>query len=201
MEQGGNSATNSRTCVPGYQQEIQSNINGLPRQVEQEVTWTKEDGTERTAFKAWTTDWGSSTALGGSRPNRDTAWNFGGVHSKDFTFHLMNSDSLNTPSGSEYDVFNYKLKEGDITQVVGAINLMDNPKYKMTNSDGWNAYCVSDLQGRTHKLWGAFLKYASCKVVFDNTRATKKLMLGEQPSFNEMFNITSKYRSIFEPDT
>jgi hypothetical protein len=107
----------------------------------------------------------------------------------------MNSDSQTTPTGGTYGVFNYKLKDGgatkDIATVVGAINLMDNPKYKMKGS-GFNAYCFKDAAGHNHGLWGAYVSVSSCTVVFDNAAASQKLRRGEQPTPQELFNITSK---------
>lgn len=155
-----------------------------------------EDGTEKTAFKDWTIDWGSKPVTGeGNRVDRNTAWNYGRANTKSFTFHLMNSDSQTTPSGGTYDIFNYKLKDGgdtnDITTVVGAMNLMDNPKYKMKGS-GYNAFCFKSASGHNHNLWGPYISVSNCKVVFDNAAASQKLRRGEQPTPQEMFNITSK---------
>jgi hypothetical protein len=106
----------------------------------------------------------------------------------------MNSDSQTSETGGTYNVFNYKLKDGgdtkDIVQVVGAINLMDNPRFKTKST--WNAYCFKDAAGHNHDLWGPYVSISSCKVIFDNGAASQKLRRGEQPTTQEMFNITSK---------
>ncbi|EEQ34806.1 uncharacterized protein MCYG_07625 [Microsporum canis CBS 113480] len=134
-------------CVPGYQQTIQSNVNILPRFVEQEVTWTDSQGQARAAFKSWPDNWRASGAVGRARnPNKDSAWNWELNSEKSFTFHLFNSDSLTTSTGSAYEVFNHKLKGGasgkrpknDIDIVVAAINTFDNRKYRMPSHNAFS---------------------------------------------------------------
>jgi hypothetical protein len=41
--------------------------------------------------------------------DRDTAWNYGRVYEKKFTYYLFNSDSDTTVTGSAYKVFNHNL--------------------------------------------------------------------------------------------
>jgi len=167
----------------------------------QEVSWTDSKGEERKARKAWTIDWGGSSALVGSggrqsNPNLDTAWNHGLNNHKEFTFHLFNSDSTTTPSGSNYQVFNHKLKEGNINTVVAAMNLMDNDKYSVLS---YNAFCTNGGV-RTHAKWGTaggrFVRMSSCNVKFDNAAATTKMKRGEKPTDEEMFNVKSKSHNM-----
>ncbi|EFR03335.1 chitinase A1 [Nannizzia gypsea CBS 118893] len=148
-------------CVPGYQQEMQSNLNKLPRGLEQEVTWTDSQGQTRTAFKLWSKDWQASAAVGTRRdPNKDTAWNWELNNEKSFTFHLFNSDSLTTTTGGTYEVFNHKLKDvasgknptDDINIVVAAMNTFDNKKYRMPGANAWCHNVGNPF--RNHELWG-----------------------------------------------
>ncbi|KAL2829474.1 hypothetical protein BDW59DRAFT_178440 [Aspergillus cavernicola] len=198
LAEGGNPLTLNRKCVPGYQQEIQGNVNQLPRRLQQEVSWTDSNGETKKAFKRWTIDWASSSAKGRiNNPDKDTAWNWAENNKKSFTFHLFNSDSETTVTGSRYEVFNHKLVtksgfEGNMVNVVAAINLFDNDKYTY---DGFNAWCRNDVGGlRNHKLWGdnypKFVRIKGCKVEFDNGAASAKIKRGEQPTPEEMFKIT-----------
>jgi hypothetical protein len=120
---------------------------------------------------------------------------------KDFTFHLFNSDTTTTPQGGSYQVFNHQLKSGDIATVVGAFNLMDNPKYSITG--GRNAYCTTGGT-RSHDLWdtagGRFVRVTLCTVEFDNAAAASKIKRGEQPTEEEMFKIKSKPTQRLHPD-
>ncbi|KAF2473995.1 chitinase A1 [Lindgomyces ingoldianus] len=195
LNEGGNSITNSRACVPGYEQETQGTINGLPRRISQTVTWADSAGNEKSASKPWTQDWLGANALYGSggrqgSPNKDSAWNWAYNNRKDFTFHLFNSDTTTTPQGGSYQVFNHQLKSGDIATVVGAFNLMDNPKYSIAG--GKNAYCTTGGT-RSHDLWGTaggrFVRVTLCTVEFDNAAAASKIKRGEQPTEEEMFKI------------
>ncbi|KAL4869532.1 hypothetical protein BDV12DRAFT_196162 [Aspergillus spectabilis] len=71
LEQGGNPMSTSRMCVPGYQQQLQSVVNKLPRNVNQRVQWRDSNGVQQTVWKNWEEDWTdtSATSLG--------AWNEG----------------------------------------------------------------------------------------------------------------------------
>jgi hypothetical protein len=159
------------------------------------VTWADSAGNEKSASKPWTQDWLGANALYGSggrqgSPNKDSAWNWAYNNRKDFTFHLFNSDTTTTPQGGSYQVFNHQLKSGDIATVVGAFNLMDNPKYSITG--GRNAYCTTGGT-RSHDLWGTaggrFVRVTLCTVEFDNAAAASKIKRGEQPTEEEMFKI------------
>ncbi|KAJ5375386.1 hypothetical protein N7517_007392 [Penicillium concentricum] len=75
-----------------------------------------------------------------------------------------------------------------IDQVVGAINLMGNSKYRVIS---YNAWCLNDASTRPHPLWGGFMRVSKCTVVFDNGAASAKIKRGEQPTQEEMFNITT----------
>ncbi|CEL10479.1 hypothetical protein ASPCAL13598 [Aspergillus calidoustus] len=157
-------------------------------------------------LKQWDEDWPKSSAVG---TNRDTAWNWGQNHFKSFTFHLFNSDS--PASGANTNpALNHKLKPGSGTEdnirwVVGAVNILDNTKYRFAN--GKNAMRVNfeyvppktptnpnpEVNPyRDHIFWDDARSAHSCQVEFDNTIAqTKLLKRGEQPTLEEMFNITS----------
>jgi hypothetical protein len=50
FEEGGDKLTNSRMCVPGYQQLLQGQVNHLPLYVEQQVTRTDLISTTRTEW-------------------------------------------------------------------------------------------------------------------------------------------------------
>ncbi|KAJ5096660.1 hypothetical protein N7456_007381 [Penicillium angulare] len=194
LEEGGNPVSNSRSCVPGYQQAIQSTVNGLPRQMQQEVSWEGKDGTTKTAWKDWTADWGGPTAVGRRNdPDKDTAWNLARNHHKSFTFHLFNSDSTTEPTGSAYEVFNHKLSQSEgekhnMDQVVGAFNLMGSSKHRVKTH---NAICVNPDKIGDHDYWGKYIRGKGCTVVFDNTVANAKRSRGEEPTQEELFNITS----------
>jgi hypothetical protein len=59
-------------------------------------------------------------------------------------FHLFNSDTTQTPTYTQYQVFNHKLTAGQGDQddwyyVAGAVNTFGNPKYSIAN----NAWCVN----------------------------------------------------------
>ncbi|KAL2807931.1 hypothetical protein BJX63DRAFT_436583 [Aspergillus granulosus] len=140
---------------------------------------------------------------GGRTINKDRDWNWARNNRKLFTFHLFNSDTTQTPTYTQYQVFNYKLTAGQGDQddwyyVAGAVNTFGNPKYSIEK----NAWCVnledSAQIGKDlyyyHPVWQfADYKYVSlklCNVVFDNTAAITKMKRGEQPTVEEMFNIT-----------
>lgn len=125
-------------------------LNGM----KQEVTWTNSKGETRTESKGWDIDWASHSVLGlGSRVSRATAWNYGRVHEKKFTYHLFNSDSDTAVTGSAYEVFNHRLVSGagdedDMAQIIGAVNTLGNRKYSMVR----NALC--QVAGtHDHPLW------------------------------------------------
>lgn len=158
VEEGGQDSTLNRMCVPGYQQYIQGNINQLPRRVVQEVSWIDSKGNTKTATKSWTQDWLGYNAKGRQgNPDKDSAWNWAENNWKRFTFHLFNSESDTTVTGSRYEVFNHNLVtksgfESDMGNVVAAMNFFNNPKYTY---EGFNAWCRSDRNGRrNHPLWG-----------------------------------------------
>lgn len=168
------------------------------RQLWQKVYWTDNDDKDKSDTKAWTVDWRSSTALrGGARVaeavNKDKAWNWAEANNKDFTMHLFDSDDAAAPGGATYSVVNHKLKtegnlESDISRVIAAVNLMDNPKYSYGN---YNAYCVKGGLVKDH-LWGKYYETGGCNVKFDNGAALAKMARGEKPTQEEMFNIESK---------
>ncbi|KAL3430011.1 hypothetical protein BDV09DRAFT_202564 [Aspergillus tetrazonus] len=198
VEEGGQDSTLNRMCVPGYQQYIQGNINQLPRRVVQEVSWINSKGNTKTATKSWTQDWLGYNAKGRQgNPDKDSAWNWAENNWKRFTFHLFNSESDTTVTGSRYEVFNHNLVtksgfESDMGNVVAAMNFFNNPKYTY---EGFNAWCRSDRNGRrNHPLWGErypnFVRIKGCKVEFDNGAVSAKIKRGEQPTVEEMFNIT-----------
>jgi hypothetical protein len=153
MEEGGNPNKNSRMCVPGWQQNMQGWFNGILNGMSQEVTWTGSDGETKKAVKSWGIDWASHGVLGlGSRVDRDTAWNYGRVHEKKFTYHLFNSDSDTTVTGSAYEVFNHNLAQGgdksDMAEVIGAVNTLGNKKYSIAK----NALCRA-AGTHDHPFW------------------------------------------------
>ncbi|KAF2004069.1 glycoside hydrolase family 18 protein [Amniculicola lignicola CBS 123094] len=198
LKQGGDPNTNSVSCVPGYQQYIQGNANRVFEQLQQQVSWTDNAGTARTAWKWWagshqengrtaSIDWASSSAVGrATAPNRDTAWNWARNNEKHFSFHLFDSDNDPPPTGGSYSIFNHDLSTGDINIVVSALNLLDNPKYRISN---FNAYCVVSESGRQHPLWGSFASIEGCLVTFDNGAASAKIKRGEKPTEEEMFRV------------
>ncbi|KAL4863170.1 hypothetical protein BDV12DRAFT_31278 [Aspergillus spectabilis] len=204
-DQGGSNMEPSTNCVPGYQQQIQGTINGLPRMISQYAYWTNSAGTQvRSATrKPWTANWLGSSAIGtiGPRGNvdKDTHWNWNRDNKKSLTFHLFNSDTDTTPLGTKYEVFNHKLTAGDpgdetdMANVIAAINLMDNPKYEMGRI---NAYCDTNEPQLFHTGWGFYVRAKGCHVTFDNSAAVTKLRRGEQPTSEEMFNITRKSSSL-----
>lgn len=161
LDEGGNPASNSRNCVPGYQQTIQGSVNALPQRMHQEVSWEDEEGKTKTAWKEWTKDWGGYNAVGKKGdPNKNTAWNHAGNNKKSFTFHLFNSDSATGPTGSPYEIFNHKLSktEGekrDMDQVVAAFNLMGSSTHKIKTT---NAYCVNPNKIGDHQFWGTYVR-------------------------------------------
>ncbi|KAL4920061.1 hypothetical protein BDW62DRAFT_199151 [Aspergillus aurantiobrunneus] len=130
-------------------------------------------------------------------PDKDTAWNWAENNRKSFTFHLFNSESDTTVTGSRYEVFNHNLVaksgfESNMGNVVAAMNSFNNPKYSY---DGFNAWCRNDRNGRrNHPLWGErypnFVRIKGCKVEFDNGAASAKIKRGEQPTVEEVFNVT-----------
>ena len=155
LEEGGNPASNSRSCVPGYQQNNQGHLNKLPKQLDQEVSWVDSKGVTQTAFKAWGKNWNEGKGNPNS-PNLDKDWNHAENNKKEFTFHLFNSDSTTTPTNSQYEVFNHKLVAGsgdedNISNVVAAINIFGNSKYRF---NGWNAWCKNGNQLKFHPFWG-----------------------------------------------
>ncbi|KAJ5375522.1 hypothetical protein N7517_007528 [Penicillium concentricum] len=193
MEEGGNPNKNSRMCVPGWQQNMQGWFNSILNYMSQEVTWTDSNDETRTAVKSWGIDWASHGVLGlGSRVDRNTAWNYGRVHEKKFTYHLFNSDSDTAVTGSAYEVFNHKLAQGgdksDMADVIGAVNTLGNRKYSITK----NALCRASGT-HDHPFWksaeGLYVKTVECTVVFDNAAAVAKIKRGEKPTQEEMFNI------------
>ncbi|KAL4860892.1 hypothetical protein BDV12DRAFT_204588 [Aspergillus spectabilis] len=204
-DEGGLKIPNSRSCVPGYQQDLQGLANGLHHSLEQKVTWVDSTGQTVTSrdYKDWHADWLGASAVGPlARPvNRDTAWNHARNNRKSLSMHLFNSDSDDTVLGTKYQVFNHKIIAGpgttetDIGLVMAAINTMDNPKYRFKGS-GMNAYCHRPAFGsKLHQYWGTAdgqnIRVRKCLVKFDNTAATTKMKRGEQPTVQEMFNITS----------
>lgn len=155
LEEGGNPQTNSRSCVPGYQQNNQGHINKLPKNIDQEVSWVDSKGKTQTAFQSWKDDWDEARGNPNS-PDLDKDWNHGENNEKSFTFHLFNSDTTTTPTNTQYEVFNHKLakengKEDNIANVLGAINIFDNPKYKFSS---FNAFCKNGNLVKTHPFWG-----------------------------------------------
>lgn len=154
MEEGGNPNSNSRMCVPGYQQNVQGWLNNVLSNIEQEVSWTDSKGDTQTRFKSWKIDWASNSVLGrGRNPKLDQAWNYGMAHEKKFTYHLFNSDSDTTVTGSAYEVFNHNLKAGtgdqdDMSKVIGAVNTLGNSKYTIAK----NALCVASGT-HDHPFW------------------------------------------------
>ncbi|PGH27225.1 hypothetical protein AJ80_01182 [Polytolypa hystricis UAMH7299] len=200
MMEGGTPST-ARSCVAGYQQELQGNVNRLPRLVEQEVSWTDAGGKTKTDWKSWGANWIDSRAKGRrTDPDLNTAWNHDERQKKSFTFHLFNSDSGTSPTGSSYEVFNHELKSGgdetDMANVLGAINTFDNEKYKIGS---YNAWCkrTDHASGpyRSHRFWGnadgRFVRIKGCKIIFDNKAATTKMKRGEKPSSEELFRVKS----------
>ncbi|KAL2819700.1 hypothetical protein BJX63DRAFT_428482 [Aspergillus granulosus] len=188
-EEGGLNKPNSRSCVPGYQQDLQGIVNGLQHWLEQKVTWVNSAGQTVTSrdYKDWHTDWLGVSAVGPiTKPvNKDTAWNHAENNRKSLSMHLFNSDSDDTVLGTKYQVFNHKIIAGpgttetDIGLVVAAINTMDNPKYRFKGS-GMNAYCHRLALGfKQHQYWGTA------------NAATTKIKRGKQPTVQELFNITS----------
>ncbi|KAL4860380.1 hypothetical protein BDV12DRAFT_205134 [Aspergillus spectabilis] len=166
FEEGGDKLTNSRMCV----------------------TWTDLIGTTRTEWMPWTDDWTDSAATGPG------GWNQGGTYKKSLSFHLFNSQSTMTPLNTKYQVFNHKLIPGQgsedrIINVLGAINLLGNSKYRMTMNE--NAYCSTSLPLMHPKWQTANGLYVRVRGRLDNTAATKKLKRGEQPTVEELFNIKS----------
>ena len=147
MMEGGNRATNNRNCVPGYQQEIQGQLNHLPGRVLQSATWTDAKGNQKTEHKRWSESWARA------------AWNADGSNKKSLTFHLFNSDSHTSPTGAKYAVFKHDLVPGggtrdQIGEVVAAINHFDNAKYKFQGDK--NAWCLYKGPSalRNHAMWG-----------------------------------------------
>lgn len=191
---------NSRACVPGYQQDIQSNANQVLNGIVQQVSWKDSSDNVRTANKAWNIDWRGPSAVGRiNNPNKDTAWNRELNNNKEFTMHLFNSDSDQDAKGNTYSIFEHNIKgapsqgaspaklQTDISRVVSAVNFMENPKY----TANYNAYCTTG-QTRNHELWGDFIRISQCNVIFDNDNALRKIKRGEEPTQEEMFNVKSK---------
>lgn len=188
--------------MPGYQQDIQGNANQVLNGISQEVTWTDNAGNKKTARKAWSIDWRSSSAVGrNNNPNKDAAWNWALNNNKEFTMHLFDSDSDRDAKGNAYSIFEHDLRgapsqgdpptafQTDMGRVVSAVNFLENSKY----SADYNAWCTTG-ETRNHELWGDFIRIARCNVIFDNNAAMRKIKRGEEPTRDEIFNVKSKSR-------
>ena len=116
--------------------------------------------------------------------------------------HLFDSDNVLDAAGNAYSIFEHGLKgapsqgdapnklETDISIVVSAANLMDNPKY----SASYNAWCATG-ETKSHSLWGDRIRISQCNVIFDNGAALTKIKREEQPTQEEMCNFKSKSNS------
>ncbi|KAF2119716.1 hypothetical protein BDV96DRAFT_642728 [Lophiotrema nucula] len=194
LEEGGNPSQVARACVPGYQQIMQGNANQVLDNIQQLVSWTDSKDKPQTAWKPWAhegdSDWRSqrNTRYGQSRGgiNKDIAWNWAYNNEKKFTIHLFDSDNDATPAGGTYSIFNHKLSKGNIGEVIAAVNLLDNPKYRMID-DKFNAWCTTGEYAE--HLWGKFPRIQMCKVTFDNAAALAKLGRGDLPTSEEIIKI------------
>jgi hypothetical protein len=180
MEDGGNPASNSRSCVPGYQQNMQGHLNNLLNKMRQTVSYINSKGVkdhkEHMPWGGKGADWETAQGPqgGGTTVNKDRYWNWAQDNKKLFTFHLFNSDTTLTPELDQYQVFNHELIPGQGDQddwywIAGAVNTFGNPKYKISH----NAWCVnlkdSAQYGRDpyyyHPVWkGADERYVSLKL-------------------------------------